>query len=197
MLRWFALIFLVVPLVELWLLLRVGDLVGLWPTIGLVIATALFGAWLVRREGLRVFREWRRALAEMRLPEEGITAGLLVLVGAVMLATPGVLTDAAGIALLVPASRRVIARAIERWVEQRLMSQRGVFDVRVITPRGAYARRRVVDVDGKVVQDSEVRVARSPAVSVEDVSGPRGSGEPDVIEGQVVDVSTRRLGGGD
>jgi UPF0716 protein FxsA len=112
--RWLALAFLVVPLVELWLLLRVGDVIGFWPTVGLVVAMAVLGAWLAKREGLRVLQSWQRALAEFRVPEEGVTSGVLVLVGAVLLMTPGVLTDLVGIAFLVPASRRLIAPVLEK-----------------------------------------------------------------------------------
>lgn len=110
MVRWLALVFVVVPFAEVYLLLRIGDRIGLGPTIGLVLGTALLGAWLVRREGLRVLRQWQRALEEMRVPEEGITASLLVLVGAVLLVTPGVITDLVGMVLLLPATRLSMRR---------------------------------------------------------------------------------------
>lgn len=180
---WLALIFLTVTSLEIFLLLQIGDWMGLWPTLAFVFGTAFLGAYLAKREGLRVFREWQRALAEMRVPEEGITSGLLVLVGAVLLCTPGVLTDLTGIALLIPPVRRVVARFLEAKVKARMETggTGSVFDFRVVTPRGAYARRRVVDVDGVVIEDREIR-ARAPAA------------EPhDVIEAEVVDSRTRRL----
>ena len=186
---WIALAIMTVTTVELFLLLRVGDWLGFWPTFGMVIGTALLGGYLLKREGLRVWREWTRALAEMRLPEEGITSGLLVLVGGVLLITPGVLTDVTGIALMIPPIRKVIAGLIEKRVKARMDAggTASVFDFRVVTPQGAYGRRRVVDVDGVVVEDREVRADRpQPRTRV-----------GDVIEGEVVDAATRRLGRGE
>lgn len=188
---WIALAILTVGSVELFLLLQVAGAIGYWPTIALVLGTALLGGYLLKREGLRVWREWTRALAEMRLPEEGITSGLLVLVGSVLLLTPGVLSDVTGIALMIPPIRKAVARQIEKRARARMEAgggAAGVFDFRVVTPEGAYGRRRVVDVDGVVVEDREVRAARPrPGARV-------GS---DVIEGEVVDAATRQLGRGD
>lgn len=194
MLRWLALFFLVFPFLELWILLRVGSWIGFWPTLGLCLAEAAVGAWLVKREGLRVWRDWQRALAEMRLPEEGITSGLLVLVGAVLLATPGVLSDAFGIFLLVPPTRRIAARWIESYVKKRIDRGAGVFDVRVVSPRGAYARRRVVDVDGEVIEDREIRAERAP---VAEAAPPQVRTEivEGVIEGEVIDTPRRLRSG--
>lgn len=190
MFRWLALIFVVIPFVELWILLRVGDWIGFWPTVAVVLAEAMVGAWLAKREGLRVFRDWQKALAEMRLPEEGITSSLLVLVGAVLLATPGFISDILGMVFLIPPTRRFAARWIEAYVKKRIDSGASVFDVRVVTPRGAYARRRVVDVEGEVLEDREIRAhaqgTEPPKVRTEVVEG--------VIEGEVVDAPPRRLG---
>jgi UPF0716 protein FxsA len=190
---WLALAFLSITSLEIFLLLRVGDWLGFWPTLGFVIGTAVLGAYLAKREGLRVWRDWQRALAEMRIPEEGITSGLLVLVGAVLLCTPGVLTDLTGIALLIPPARRVVARFIEARVKAR-MEQGGtasVFDFRVVTPRGAYAKRRVVDVDGVVVEDREIRATPRGAPRVQVIEG-------EVLEGEVVGApTTRRLESGE
>lgn len=184
---WIALAIMTVTTLELFLLLQIGAWLGFWPTFGLVVLTAMLGGFLLKREGLRVWREWTRALAEMRLPEEGITSGLLVLVGGVLLMTPGVLSDLTGIGLLIPPIRKVVAREIEKRVRARMESggTASVFDFRVVTPQGAYGRRRVVDVDGVVVEDREVRAER-PRARV-----------GDVIEGEVVDAATRRLGRGE
>ena len=192
MFRWLALIFLVVPFVELWILLRVGDWIGFWPTVGLVLAEALVGAWLAKREGLRVLKDWQAALAQMRLPDEGITSSLLVLVGAVLLATPGFISDIAGMLFLIPPTRKIAAGLIETYVKKRLDRGGSAFDFRVVTPRGAYGRRRVVDVEGAVVEDRELHArgpeVRAPEVRTEVVEG--------VLEGEVVDSSMRRLGPG-
>jgi UPF0716 protein FxsA len=137
------LLFTAVPLVDLWVLLYVGRSLGLWPTIGLIVATGFAGAWLAKAEGLRVLRDWQRALAEARLPDDGVLFGLLVLVGGVLLVTPGLLTDAVGLLLLFPPTRRVAAKALRR-VAAREVSTR----VRIVTLDGSRpaARHRVVDV---------------------------------------------------
>lgn len=106
------------PLVELWLLLWIGDRVGFWPTVGVVLATGLVGATLAKHEGLRVVRRWQEAIARGALPEDGVLGGLLVLIGGIFLITPGVLTDAAGLVLLVPPTRRFVAGFIRRRFER-------------------------------------------------------------------------------
>jgi UPF0716 protein FxsA len=108
------------PLVELYLLLLVGQHVGLWPTVGLVFFTGLLGAVLAKQEGLRVVRRWQESVAQGRMPEEGILGGALVLVGGVLLITPGVLTDLAGLLLLLPPTRRWVAARVRRALERRM-----------------------------------------------------------------------------
>lgn len=114
------LLFTVVPFVELFLLIEIGKHVGAAPTVGLVILSGLVGAALARHEGVRVWRSWRTSLAGGRLPEEGIVSGLLVLVGAVLLIAPGVLTDLTGILLMLPPVRRAVAEAIRRRIARKL-----------------------------------------------------------------------------
>jgi len=156
--RWLALLFVVVPIVELWLLLRLGSFMGAPATVALVVVTALLGAALAKREGLRVLSSWRRAMSEMRVPEEGITSGVLVLVGAVLLITPGVLTDVFGILLLVPATRRPIAALLEKSLAARFVNA-GTVHTRVIRtwdvrPASDSRRRPILDVEGHVVEDT-------------------------------------------
>lgn len=107
------LLFTVVSIVELYLLVAIGGAIGFWPTLGMVMLTALVGATLARREGLKVLRAWQEAMAQGRMPEEGLTGALLVLVAGVLLMTPGVLTDVAGIALMIGPVRRWVARRLE------------------------------------------------------------------------------------
>ncbi len=117
--RKLLLLFTIVPLVDLWLLTRVGVAIGPWGTLALVVLPAFLGAWMTKREGLRVLRAWQRAWEERRMPEEGVVSGLLVLVGGVLLVTPGLITDTAGLLLLVPAVRRPAAAAVRFWLERR------------------------------------------------------------------------------
>jgi UPF0716 protein FxsA len=114
------LLFTVVPLVDLWVLLRISAMVGPWGTLALILTPSLLGAWLARREGLRVLRAWQRAIAEGRMPEEGLISAGLVLAGGVLLITPGVITDAAGLALLVPPVRRLAATGVRWWIRRKI-----------------------------------------------------------------------------
>jgi UPF0716 protein FxsA len=114
------LLFTLVPLLELYLLLTLGRLMGVQATVLLVLVTGLLGAALARREGLRVLGQYREALSQGRLPEEGILGGVLVLVGGVLLVTPGVLTDVLGLALLFPPTRRALANLVRRRLEKGL-----------------------------------------------------------------------------
>lgn len=111
-----ALIFVVVPLLELALLIRVGQVVGFWPTIGLVIFTGIAGAWLARLEGLRTLFKLRNDLAHGKLPGQAIMDGMAVLLGGALLLTPGIVTDILGFSLLLPQTRG----SIQRWVRERL-----------------------------------------------------------------------------
>jgi UPF0716 protein FxsA len=115
-----ALLFVVVPLIELVLLAQLGQVVGLWPTLALVIFTGVTGAALARLEGLRVLLQFRSQLASGELPEQALLDGISVLVGGALLLTPGILTDFAGFALLFPLSRRWIQRRVRAGLERRL-----------------------------------------------------------------------------
>ncbi len=108
-------LFTVVPLVELALLIKLGNVIGLWPTIFTVIATGVFGATLARSQGTQVISTIRAQVAEGRPPTEGLINGLLVLVGGVVLLTPGLLTDLLGFCLLIPFTRN--------WFKKKLQSR--------------------------------------------------------------------------
>lgn len=144
------LLFTVVPVVELYLLITIGGHLGAAPTVALVLITGLLGATLARREGARVLKSWQEATAQGQIPKEGVISSLLVLVGGVLLVTPGVLTDVTGLLLLVPWSRRLVAGVLRRRLEHRFQVQGfvagpGAFldaDIGMGGPRGS-----VIDVD--------------------------------------------------
>jgi UPF0716 protein FxsA len=128
----FKLLFLalfLLPFVDLYVLLRIGRVAGFWPTLGLVLLTGLVGALLAREEGVRVLRRWQESMARGLMPEEGLLSGLLVLVGGVLLVLPGVLTDAVGLFLLFPPTRRLVAG----WLRRRLKRSMADGTLRVTT----------------------------------------------------------------
>ncbi len=148
--RWLVLVFVVLPLADLFLLLEVGSWVGFPATVGLTIGSGVAGAWLVRREGKRVWHDWRQALARMEPPERGLVEGALVLAGAALLVTPGVLTDLVGILFILPWTRRWIARPVRKAIDRRLAS--GMLRVGVVgTPPSRQSDIETVDTEGKLV----------------------------------------------
>ncbi len=129
-----ALLFIVLPLVDMYLLLTLGAVMGFWPTVGLVVLTGTLGAALARQQGTKVLSEWSEAVNRGAIPQEGIVSSLLVLVGGVLLVTPGVITDAIGFTLLVPPSRRLVAGVLKRRLEQRF--QINTMDMGAMGPGG-------------------------------------------------------------
>ncbi len=130
--RLFAL-FVIVPLIELVLLIQIGQMVGLWPTIGLVVLTGAGGAWLARLEGVRTLWRLRDELASGRLPGQSLLDGVSILIGGAFLLTPGILTDALGFSLLLPWTRRAIQRRVKARMERAL--QDGSVQFSVISSR--------------------------------------------------------------
>jgi UPF0716 protein FxsA len=114
------LLFIVLPIVELWLLLAIGGAIGFWPTLGMTVFAAALGGFLAKREGKKVLAQWRQAMAEMRMPEDGLVSALLVLVGGVLLVSPGVISDFIGLLLLYPPSRRWVAQIVRARMAQKI-----------------------------------------------------------------------------
>ena len=103
-------LFILLPLAELALLIQIGRWIGLGWTIAIVATTGLLGAALARRQGLRAWIGIQRELAQGRMPASSLVDGLLILIGGIVLLTPGIITDLCGFALLVPFSRRAVRR---------------------------------------------------------------------------------------
>ena len=112
------LLFVLVPVAELALLVELGRRVGTPATIGLIVLTGVLGAWLARRQGLGVLRSVRAEMAGGRVPAGTLVDGALIVVAGAVLMTPGVLTDALGFFLLVPAGRRLIKSRLRRRFER-------------------------------------------------------------------------------
>jgi UPF0716 protein FxsA len=115
------LLFTIVPLVELWLLVGIAHRTSIWFTLVLVLGTGFLGAALARREGLRCWHAARRQVARGELPTDSLLDGLMVLVAGALLIAPGVLTDLAGLALLMPRIRSVVRRYLVRWYRARMI----------------------------------------------------------------------------
>lgn len=116
------LLLLIVPLLDLVLLVWIGRQFGFWQTLAVLALAGAVGAALARREGLRVWREFRAGLEHMKPPERGVLDGVLVLLGAALLILPGILSDVAGLLLLIPITRAWLSRPIKRAVDRRLQA---------------------------------------------------------------------------
>jgi UPF0716 protein FxsA len=134
-----ALLFVIVPVIELVLLIQLGQFVGLVPTLALVIFTGVAGAALARAEGLRVFFSFQEELAGGRLPGQALLDGISVLIGGAFLLTPGVLTDVAGFSLILPPTRRWIQKRVRARLENSI--KKGTINMVVMGPGGWQASR--------------------------------------------------------
>ena len=114
------LLFLITPVVELALLIRVGEWIGFWPTIGLIVVTGFAGSVLARREGFSVWRRFNERLQQGGLPGEELVDGMIILVAGALLITPGVLTDVFGFIGLIPLTRAPIRRLLINRLKRRL-----------------------------------------------------------------------------
>ena len=142
----------IVPLVEIYVLVQVGQVIGALPTIALLVVMSLVGAWLLRREGRRTWRAFRAAMGSGRVPAREVADGALVIFGGALLLTPGFATDLLGLALVLPPSRAVFRRALTKLVARRL-GVGGVVGGMAAPRMGQRASRsRGGTVDGEVVE---------------------------------------------
>ncbi len=162
------LLFIGVPIAEIALFIEVGDLIGLWPTLATVVVTAVVGTALVRAQGMATLARVRSELEQDRLPVADMVTGVCLLVAGALLLTPGFLTDAIGLALLIPPLRAILAHGAFRYLRSR-------GSVHVHTAgggasaggaRGPYGPRR--GPDGKPVIDGEFEEVDPNAPSPDD-----------------------------
>lgn len=127
-------LFIAVPIVELWVIIEIGSLIGVWPTIALLLADALLGSLLLRQQGRGAWRRFNQALAERRFPGREVADGLLIAIGGTLLLTPGFVTDIVGLVLLIPPTRAIARRMMRGYVTRRFVV------VGMSGPRGAASR---------------------------------------------------------
>jgi UPF0716 protein FxsA len=114
------LLFTCVPLLELIVLIQMGKRIGLWPTVFIVVITGFVGVFLARAQGFAILFRIREDLEGGRIPTDELMNGLCVLVGAAMLLTPGLITDAVGFSLILPITRVVIKRFIRTYIKKMI-----------------------------------------------------------------------------
>jgi UPF0716 protein FxsA len=163
---WWILVvaFVVVPLVEIFVIIQIGQVIGAWWTVLLLVADSILGSWLIKREGGRAWRALQTALEQRRMPHRELADGVLILVGGTLMLTPGFVSDAFGILCILPMTRPVGRRLLAQVIGRRLTG--AAFPVG--GPGQATDR-------GPRQGPDDVRTQRRP--------GPDG----DVVQGEVVD----------
>lgn len=114
---WLFIVFLAVPLIEIGLFIQVGGFIGLWPTLGIVIVTALLGTVLMRSQGLMAINNVRSSITDMRDPTEPLAHGAMILFAGALLLTPGFFTDAVGFSFLIPPVRTAIIGHVKKRIK--------------------------------------------------------------------------------
>ena len=115
-------VFIVVPIAEIYVLLQIGQAIGVLPTVALLILDSVLGSWLMRSQGRAAWLRFNRALAEGRVPGREVIDGVLIIFGGALLVTPGFLTDILGVILLLPPTRAVVRRVLVRRFGGRLVA---------------------------------------------------------------------------
>lgn len=113
-------LFIVVPIAELYVIIQVGELIGVLPTLILLLADALLGSWLLKHQGRGAWRRFNEALAERRFPGKEVVDGVLIVIGGTLLLTPGFITDIFGIFFLLPPTRALTRRLLRRYTLGRI-----------------------------------------------------------------------------
>ncbi len=114
------LVLLLVPIAEIYVLIQVGQVIGVWWTILLLIADSIIGSWLLRREGGRAWTALRVALAEGRMPAKELADGILIVIGGTLMISPGFVTDVFGMLAILPFTRPVGRRLLAGFITRRL-----------------------------------------------------------------------------
>src|SRR5689334_14257466 len=135
--------FIVVPIIELYVIIQVGEAIGVWWTIALLLADALLGSWLLRSQGRSVWRRFQETIQAGRMPHREVADGVLVIFGGALLLTPGFVTDFFGLFLILPPTRAVVRRTLLRRVTFGMVSGR--------YPRGPRGPSGDYDVEGTAV----------------------------------------------
>ncbi|TDO52017.1 UPF0716 protein FxsA [Kribbella sp. VKM Ac-2571] len=123
---WFvALALLVVPIAEIFVIIQVGQVIGGWPTVALLLVESAFGAWLIKREGRRAWRALQSSFETGKMPGRELADAALVLVGGTLLLTPGFITDIFGFFFVLPFTRPLARRAMTAFFSRRVTTQLG------------------------------------------------------------------------
>lgn len=111
----------IIPIIEIWLLIKVGNVIGPLQTLGALMVFSLIGVWLAKSQGFRIIIAIRDELAVGRMPAAHFLDGVLILFGGILLIIPGFITDFIGLFFLIPATRKLFKRWLRSWLERKLL----------------------------------------------------------------------------
>jgi UPF0716 protein FxsA len=165
-----VLLFIVVPIAELYVIIQVGEAIGVVPTLLLLVLDAVLGSWLLKHEGRSAWRRFNLALSEGRLPGKEVADGFLVILGGALLIAPGFLTDIVGVLFLLPPTRAVARRLLTRFTVGRVSvvgfpvggAMGGFGSGRGGTGSGGAKRSYDYDVDAEEVREDDPGEPRLP-----------------------------------
>jgi UPF0716 protein FxsA len=160
-----ALLFIVLPIIEIYILIQIGQAIGAWWTILLLIADGFLGSWLMKREGRRAWAALRDAIDNRRMPARELADGALILVGGTLLLTPGFVSDVFGLFCVLPFTRPVARNALSRVIARRFLDGPGA---------PGYRSRATAGTGGPAGGRAGNRAEQRP-------------GPDDVVRGEVVD----------
>lgn len=161
---WLFVLFVTIPIIEIALFIQVGGWLGLWPTLGIVILTAILGTYLVRAQGLAAMSDIRSNLNDLRDPTESLAHGAMILAAGLLLLTPGFFTDAVGFAFLAPPVRM----GVFHYIRSRIKVQSFVH-----TGSGTYQNTRDNRSQGDVIDGEFDELVDDPAeIEAKDENGP-------------------------
>lgn len=179
-------LFIGLPILEVFVLVKVGELIGVLPTIALLVVTAVLGTWLMRREGMKAWRALRDAFGSGKVPSRELSDAALVLAGGLLLTLPGFTTDVVGLVCLLPFTRalprRLLTGLAERQVDRVGLSGLGTGLTRM---RGDVIPGEVVD--GEVVDEAQTPDSPTPDSQTPDSPAGRRSEDGRAIEGRIID----------
>jgi UPF0716 protein FxsA len=151
-----VILFIVVPIAELYVIIQIGSLIGVWATLALLLADALLGSLLLRHQGRGAWRRFNEALAARRFPGREVADGLMIAVGGTLLLTPGFITDIFGLALLIPPSRAILRRLLRSFVTRRFV----VVDIGSRAANGATNRNYDFDATAEEIDADDPHLPR-------------------------------------
>lgn len=152
-------LFIVVPIVELYVIIQVGQVIGVVPTLAILLADALLGSFLLRHQGRGAWRRFNEALEARRFPAREVADGVMIAIGGTLLLTPGFVTDIFGLLLLMPPTRAVVRRMLSAYVGRRFVVV-GVGMPGRRTDRGAAGRDYDFDGSAEEIDGEEPRLPR-------------------------------------